>query len=1041
MRHACVYLMLLFGVAVTGAVSAVQEDEKDLQLVIQRADGTHVAAQFPLSETDLHRATHMWAWTNRSPPRKLDIKKPALTPKQIVAALGGASVRSLDVRVRGWSRPEELEFVRVIAAPVEMWQSVPESLLPVFSVSKEGRVTIAVRDPLRLRVVGKESGTVWEQVGRSTKSVDLMLRRPAVDAELKLESSDGTSVPRAFATVMNTRRGDATLILQAEFASDDHGLLRIPALPEAEVLTLVVIAEGAAPQSLSGTATELSRTIRLAPEGKVRGKFVDERNNPLEGVHVEIEGWISASAPATSRNDASSDEGGYWVVRNLPRVDVIVRASSKGRSTFRKKVTLEEGDVDLGTIPLLLSPDIALTVSDTDDRPLTGVNVTSDGGFRGKTNDHGSVMLSGLSTDEPTAVTVTAKGFVKSIVHLAPPFPKEERVVLDRAFSITGNLIDEARTPVADATAIITIGTKYRRLPVDPDGAFSFEVEVGKEFELAFESPSAAAVTRTEVAGRAGEVRNLGSIRLPTGLSVVGRIVDSTEAPIAGVRVWAVRSSAGGTVAAWVAGRVVQATSDSYGKFDLRGLAPGPALLRFDADDFARAYRNVVVESLPQDLGTVTITHGSTVTVKARSDDTAIARLDLRGEWLDADMVSAPMVGGKASLRNVPSGQYKVTVVDGQAVICERSVEVIEGAGASVECPPRMMVRGRVFLDGTPAYAGTLTWLRPSQTDALINDRLSPFGALQQRIYGVSGGTVVVRLRSDGTFETDELLPGDWQVAWRSSDSVGTPDRSITIPDAAEAQIIVEFSGGVVRGRVLDARNQPVAAARIREIQGPLFAIAAPDGAFTMTGVSAGVHRLQAALGARASRVVEVTVEAGKQTPEVTFEIDEIDRNVLSVRVIGKDGEPKPNAFVFVEAMGGIVKTLTADEKGIATAPFPEGLSDGARIVAFADNTWAFGQLRRSGDEDNLQNATIRFVSTGALKIQSEKLSGAPAILSSKAGDLSWLLARIGLFLSVSPDLPVVVHGLPPGGYEIRLGSNRVAAAVTAGSTTTVDLR
>jgi hypothetical protein len=212
--------------------------------------------------------------------------------------------------------------------------------------------------------------------------------------------------------------------------------------------------------------------------------------------------------------------------------------------------------------------------------------------------------------------------------------------------------------------------------------------------------------------------------------------------------------------------------------------------------------------------------------------------------------------------------------------------------------------------------------------------------------------------------------------------------------------------------------------------------MAGTDGAFTLTAVAPGVHRLQATHGSKASRVLDVTVEADKQADEVRFELDEVERNVLTVRVIGVDGQPKPNAFVFVE-----MKTLTADANGEARGAFPQGLRDGAPIIVFAESAWAFGELRRSGDEDDPQSVTIRFVPPGALRIRSKTISGAPQILSARAGDLSWMLERIGTFLSIEPDSPLVVHGLPPGMYEVRLGADSAPVSITAGNTAAVDLR
>lgn len=239
----------------------------------------------------------------------------------------------------------------------------------------------------------------------------------------------------------------------------------------------------------------------------------------------------------------------------------------------------------------------------------------------------------------------------------------------------------------------------------------------------------------------------------------------------------------------------------------------------------------------------------------------------------------------------------------------------------------------------------------------------------------------------------------------------------------------------------MDQRGEPVAGARVREIQGPLHAMAAGDGSFTIAAVPPGIHRLHATLGAKGSAVVEVSVEAGKPVPEVLLEMRDAEENVLSVRVLDIDGQPQSNAFVFIEMMGGI-KTVTADANGVATTGIDEGLPEVARLVAFAANAWAFGEHRRPADAEGPQTAVVRFTRTGALRIRSETASGAPVLLSPRVpGDLAWMLGRIGSFLSVAPQHPLVVQGLPTGTYEVVVGTSRAIAQVTAGSTSTVDLR
>lgn len=703
------------------AMAAPAGAEHDLQLVLANTDGMHATAQFPLTEAQLAKAKSIWAWTAQFPPRRFEIRKTPPQPEDLIAELRRSTARLLEVRVRGWSRPEELATLRVIAAPAVMWASVPEPLLPAYTLSKEGVAAIPVREPVRIRVVGEDWGTIWEDVGRTKRSIDVVLRRPAEDAKPTFLSSDGNPAGRVYAMAMSRRTGDAAPEFQAQFASDEKGSLQIRSLPASEVVTLFVTTERTAPHMLSGTAADLSRPIRLPPAADLRGRFVDENDRPLKGVKVEAEGWVSPDAPAASRNDALSDETGQWLLRTLPRTSMIVRASALDRATFRRRVALDEGDVDLGTIALPPSPRIVLTVVDADQRPLANVTVETDHGFEGRTGPKGSVTLTGLPADDATTVTLTAKGFAKRMIELAPPLPKKEDVVLERTFSVAGSVVTDSGTAAGNAMAIITMGASHRTEPVGAEGTFSFDVRPGEDFELTFESPSAAAVTRKESAGRAGEVRDLGTIRLPAGLAVRGRVADSASTPVVGARVWTVRPSAGGVVTAWAEGRIVQSITDANGAFELYGLDAGPALLRIDADDFARADRDVVVELAPRDLETIELVRGQTVTVKAGRMDAVVARIDLRGRALDADMLTAPVIEGEARVRHVPPGQYNATVVDARAVVvCDRRVQVTEGLDTSLQCPPPMSVRGRVLIDGGPAFGGTLTWMQPTQTDALI---------------------------------------------------------------------------------------------------------------------------------------------------------------------------------------------------------------------------------------------------------------------------------------------------------------------------------
>ena len=105
------------------------------------------------------------------------------------------------------------------------------------------------------------------------------------------------------------------------------------------------------------------------------------------------------------------------------------------------------------------------------------------------------------------------------------------------------------------------------------------------------------------------------------------------------------------------------------------------------------------------------------------------------------------------------------------------------------------------------------------------------------------------------------------------------------------------------------------------------------------------------------------------------------------------------------------------------------------------DNAWAFARLQRTDVADGEpQHATVRFAETGNLKIRTKTLSGTPAVLSPRAGNLTWMLERIGFMIAVSPGAPVVIGGLPPGEYTVSVGSSTAGVSVAAGATHTAEL-
>ncbi|HSS52452.1 MAG TPA: hypothetical protein VLX28_26205, partial [Thermoanaerobaculia bacterium] len=105
----------------------------------------------------LASAEAVWVWSPFEEPRRL-------TPEEIKKRNRPrfGTGRTLQVhcpRVRGMT----VGSLRLVAAPVEMWNEVPEPLLPAWPLPRSGRLAIpadASRN-WRLRITGEGAGTFW----------------------------------------------------------------------------------------------------------------------------------------------------------------------------------------------------------------------------------------------------------------------------------------------------------------------------------------------------------------------------------------------------------------------------------------------------------------------------------------------------------------------------------------------------------------------------------------------------------------------------------------------------------------------------------------------------------------------------------------------------------------------------------------------------------------------------------------------------------------------------------------------------------------
>ena len=1000
-------------------------------------DGSVEAAARPPAAEVRSRLRHAWVWSPAAAPRQVPVDRLGERPSP--------DRRRLRVTVAG---AREGRGLAVVAAPLAMWAEVPEGLLPSWPVGAGGevRLPVAGAERWRLRLVGERQGSWWTEVPAGAGAVTLAASA-APDLELLVTGADGRPLADATldALAATAGRRDGGGLLARARGTD--GRLRLPALPAAAELVLVVFEPAHAPAVLRGRPGTFPSTVRLGRGAAVTGRFTDPDGRPLAGVRVTAEAWLSAGVPRLLHRRSESGDDGAFAVRGLPDGEVAVLARAPGAAPFAARVEPEDGTADLGTIVLAPGRRLEVLVVDDLGAPVPGARVRAGRGLAATADGRGLALLDGLAAGRALELEAEAPGHLPARSRLEPPAPARTRLALRRAFAVTGRLLAPGGRPAEGGSVRVRTGATMRDEALSAEARFELDLEPGVEAELDLVSPATRELTVRVAAGAAGERRDLGDLAAPAGLTVTGRIVDARDgAPVPGATVWAPRPASGGPLLAWVDGDLLEARSGADGGFRLAGLAPQPAALRVEAPGYARAHLplsppadDLAIDVL--EVGEVPLSAGAevTVTLDEAPHEPATARVDLAGQWLELDMLSAPVHDGAAVVRHVPAGPAVVSVVAGRALLCEAEVTVPDGGSVEVPCDARRAeVHGLVTVGGERAGAGLLTWLPPAiEAPGTITTIRSGGGLRQQHVFGGGRPQVDVPVEPDGTFATDRLTAGRWRVLWQPEGGSLSEPLDVEVPRTERYQVALDYPGAVVRGLVTDREGRPAAGARVRALGRSALAIAGAGGRFTLAGLEPGRHRLEARLDEAVSRPVEVEVAPGPEPEPVVLVLGPDDPVRLHVAVLDAAGSPVPGALVFLEEEGRAPRLLTAGADGRAVAPIEEPHPARLRAAALAGGRWALGAW--TGWERAAEGLTLAVAPSGSLAIESSR-AGVPRVLSEQGWDVSWLLTRVGARPEVAPGLPLVLDGLPAGRYTIALDGVERRVAVPAGGRVAVEL-
>lgn len=256
------------------------------------------------------------------------------------------------------------------------------------------------------------------------------------------------------------------------------------------------------------------------------------------------------------------------------------------------------------------------------------------------------------------------------------------------------------------------------------------------------------------------------------------------------------------------------------------------------------------------------------------------ATLELRG----IDETRATAKAGKATFAGVVPGSYQLAAWSDRHARSLQWIQITPGGNdAQVTLAAGAAARGRVLDDnGSPVAGARVVYSGASDWSQQANDQLD-----------------AVTTAADGAFSFDAMPAGSFRfVASHSELATGT-SALVTLDGKTERSgIVVSLSAGaVVRGKVVDASNQPVASARVRISTNGRSMFAAParqaftdaNGGFEVKALPRAQLLAVALHESAASQSVAIDTSAGTP-PAVTLMLD-VTGTIAGV-VVDANGQP-----------------------------------------------------------------------------------------------------------------------------------------------------
>lgn len=861
---------------------------------------------------------------------------------------------------------------------LEMMSRVNEEILILTIPGTCGAGSLKVADSSReLRVVCASGQRIHGRITGPTGEGITLASVVAVHPRM------GAFVPKAIEEQI------AFSAFQQSARTNENGEFELSGL-DAGPFTVMVTADGySTAKKLNVVPGSESVDLQLGAQGQVSGYVFDSQQRPLEGAAVAIGRLASSSAEPEEGDDTTTDANGFYIINAAPAggCAMLIKVVANGFASQQVVLdALREKEHRAQNFALEPAAKLQIRVVNEEGQIIPESLVEAyEGSSRafvatGIASQDGMLQLEGTSRERIYRVLGCAKGYALGMLVDASP-RHLNTLILPKAFSISGRVLDRAGKPVGKAKIVARLeGDRDEDARVagecnsNTNGEYTLPDLTRGNYSLTVQASGLAPHRVTPVTLTAN-INKL-DLTLDAGQTWKGSVKDTLGNPVANIQIRIGESGASTTRLRSALEQTVK--TNNFGEFEITNVPRETNWLVLSRPGNAMRVIHVYPgkeNGAVRDLGEIVWTQGGRIEgVVVSNDGTPMASVpvlllttDFAGELAPRILTSKD---GKFEFHDVPPGHHALDFTDPNAYSVSggfrrvtRDVLVAEGATVSVkmEFGRVSRIRGRVRVRGSIPQCELEIAVRAIGTFAPERGATTPDWCGNYELLIPEPGTFSIELRS---------IRG---AAIRTS-------RLIQIGEGETRSLDLEIGDGAIVGSIVSATTGeqiPNARIEVFDSRGAhWFVNSNVSGEFTIEGLPVGAMTVNAeALGFAPGTPLKVELSA-KRPLELKLSLSE--GAVLVVNAVPSESASASGAKVTIWKNGEAV--AQARTNGFGEAIFDNlAAADYAISVEHPNYEGYNSRVTLNSDAPNFLTINTKTVGSFAARFRDESGNAIPS--------------------------------------------------------------